>query len=134
MFSHAHNPERKYRCNTQAMRAPQNRDGAGRWPRGVSGNPGGRPKGLARAARELVGEDGMALVQLWWDIARDETRRDSDQLEASRLLAERGWGKTPTFAAIEEGDPLDLADAEKAAEEFTAAILRLADGPESDRA
>jgi hypothetical protein len=61
----------------------------------------------------------MALVQLWWDIARDETRRDSDRLEASRLLAERGWGKAPTFAAIEEGDPLDLADAEKAAEEFT---------------
>jgi hypothetical protein len=113
--------------------APQNRDGAGRWPRGVSGNPGGRPKGLARAARELVGEDGMALVQLWWDIARDETRRDSDRLEASRLLAERGWGKAPTFGAIEEGDPLDLADAEKAAEEFTAKILRLASDQESDR-
>jgi hypothetical protein len=65
----------------------------------------------------LVGEDGMALVRLWWDIARDETRRDSDRLEASRLLAERGWGKAPAYAAIEEGDPLDLADAEKAAEE-----------------
>jgi hypothetical protein len=75
----------------------------------------------------------MALVQLWWDIARDETRRDSDRLEASRLLAERGWGKAPTFAAIEEGDPLDLADAEKAAEEFTAKILRLASDQESDR-
>jgi hypothetical protein len=65
----------------------------------------------------LIGEDGMALVRLWWDIARDETRRDSDRLEASRLLAERGWGKAPAYAAIEEGDPLDLADAEKAAEE-----------------
>jgi hypothetical protein len=37
----------------------------------------------------------MALVQLWWDIARDETRRDRDRLEASRLLADRGWGKAP---------------------------------------
>jgi hypothetical protein len=42
-------------------------------------------------------------------------------------------GKAPTFAAIEEADPLDLADAEKAAEEFTAKILRLASDQESDR-
>src|SRR5262245_19924202 len=34
-----------------------------------SPNPGGRPKGLARATRELVGGDGRALVELWWSIA-----------------------------------------------------------------
>jgi hypothetical protein len=107
------------------MSAPQNRDGSGHWRRGVSGNPGGRPKGLAKATRELVGEDGMALAQLWWDIAQDETRRDRDRLEASRLLADRGWGKAAAYEPL-EGDPLDLADAEKAAEEFTAKILRLA--------
>jgi hypothetical protein len=99
----------------------------------VSGKPSGRPRGLARATRELVGDDGMPLVELWWDIARDETRRDSDRLEASRLLADRGWGKAATFESL-EGDPLDLADAEKAAEAFRAKILRLADRPESDRA
>jgi hypothetical protein len=43
-------------------------------------------------------------------------RRDSDRLEASRLLADRGWGQAPTFAAIEESDPLGLADVEKATE------------------
>lgn len=69
----------------------------------------------------------MALVELWWDIARDETRRDRDRLEASRLLADRGWGKAPTYAAIEEADPLDLANLEEAAEDFRARILRLAD-------
>ena len=133
LFSHAHKPEPDTGCDNPSVSAPQNRDGSGRWPKGVSGNPGGRPKGLAKATRELVGEDGMALAQLWWDIARDETRRDSHRLEASRLLAERGWGKAPAYAAIEEGDPLDLADAEKAAEEFTAKILRLASDQESDR-
>jgi hypothetical protein len=56
------------------MSTPQNRNRSGRFSKGVSGNPGGRPQGLARATRELVGEDGMALAQLWWDIARDETR------------------------------------------------------------
>jgi hypothetical protein len=52
-------------------------------------------------------------------------RRDSDRLEASRLLADRGWGKPASFEPL-EGDPLDLADAEAAAEDFCAAILRLA--------
>jgi hypothetical protein len=36
---------------------------------GRSGNPGGRPLSLAKATRELVGEDGMKLVELWWSIA-----------------------------------------------------------------
>jgi hypothetical protein len=96
---------------------------------GQSGNPRGRPKGLARATRELVGEDGMPLVELWWSIARDETRRDRDRLEASKLLADRGWGKAPAYEPI-EGDPFDLEDVEAAAEEFRKAILRLA--PDQD--
>jgi hypothetical protein len=75
----------------------------------------------------------MALAELGWSIASDPMRRDSDRLEASRLLADRGWGKPATFESL-EGDPLDLADAEKAAEEFQAKIMRLADRLESDRA
>jgi hypothetical protein len=119
-------------CENEAVSTVQNNGrttggvtGKGFMP-GQSGNPRGRPKGLAKATRELVGEDGMALVELWWDIARDETRRDRDRLEASRLLADRGWGKAPTYAAIEDADPLDLPSLEAAAEEFRASILRLA--------
>jgi hypothetical protein len=78
----------------------------------------------------LVGEDGMALAQLWWDVARDETRRDSDRLQASRLLAERGWRKAAVFGP-QEDDPIDLSDTEAAAEEFRARILRLAETPEA---
>ena len=36
--------------------------GAGFVP-GVSGNPGGRPKGLARTVREMVGEDGSLVAE-----------------------------------------------------------------------
>jgi hypothetical protein len=100
---------------------------------GYSGNPGGRPKGLAKATRQLVGEDGMALVELWWSIAQDPMARTSDRLEASRLLADRGWGKAAVFTQ-QEGDPLDLGDVEKAAEAFRAKIMRLADRTESDGA
>jgi hypothetical protein len=93
---------------------------------GQSGNPGGRPKSLAKATRALVGEDGMKLVEFWLSIMEDPMRRDSDRLEASRLLADRGWGKAANFEPL-EGDPLGLEDAERAAEEFRAQILRLAD-------
>jgi hypothetical protein len=83
---------------------------------------------LARATRELVGDDGILLAELWWSIAQDTMQKTSDRLEASRLLADRGWGKAPapTYAAIEEGDPLDLASLEQAAEDFRARILKLA--------
>jgi hypothetical protein len=96
-----------------------------RWKAGQSGNPSGAKKGIARASREIVGEDGHKLAELWWSIASDETRRDSDRLEASRLLAERGWGKAPAFAAM-EGDPLGFEDLQEAAEDFRRRVLRLA--------
>jgi hypothetical protein len=77
----------------------------------------------------LVGEDGLPLVQLWWDIAQDPMQRTSDRLVASRLLADRGWGKPADFEPL-DGDPLGLEDVEAAAEEFRAKILRLADAGE----
>jgi hypothetical protein len=70
----------------------------------------------------------MKLAELWWSIASDETRRDRDRLEASKLLADRGWGKTPTFEPL-EGDPLDLAVLEAAAEEFRASVHGVPRGP-----
>ena len=52
-------------------------------------------------------------------------------LEASRLLADRGWGNAAVFAPP-EGDPFDLEDVEAAAEEFRRMVLRLAaDEPEA---
>jgi hypothetical protein len=111
------------------MSTTQNRDRSGRFPKGISGNPSGRPQGLARATRELVGEDGHKLAEFWLSIMEDPMRRDSDRLEASRLLADRGWGRAASFEA-QQGDPLDLAALEEAAAEFRANILRLAP-PES---
>ena len=93
---------------------------------GRSGNPGGRPQGLAKATRALVGEDGLALVQLWWSITQDETKRVRDRLEASKLLADRGWGKAATYEP-QEGDPFDLALMEQAAERFRQNVIRLAE-------
>jgi hypothetical protein len=62
---------------------------------------------------------------------RASPRPPADRLEASRLLADRGWGKAAVFAD-QEGDPLDLEDVEAAAEEFRRMVLRLVEHePES---
>jgi hypothetical protein len=94
----------RYRCNTQAMSATQSRDGSGRFPRGVSGNPGGRPKGLARAARELLGDDGTKIAEFWLNTMLDQEQPMRFRLEASRLLADRGWGKALMSTESVAGD------------------------------
>ena len=76
------------------------------FPPGVSGNPGGRPKGLARRVRELVGEDGEAIVQFLVETMHDSSVRTRDRLEAARLLADRGWGRPAQALEIE----LELAN------------------------
>jgi hypothetical protein len=68
----------------------------------------------------------VSLVRFWLSIVEDENARTTDRLEASRLLAERGWGKAAVFAAVEDRDPLGLEDAEQAAGELRAEIVRLA--------
>jgi hypothetical protein len=59
---------------------------------GVSGNPGGRPKGLSRRVRELVGEDGDAIAEYMLSVMTDE-RGTADRIEAAKWLADRGFGK-----------------------------------------
>jgi hypothetical protein len=81
----------------------------GRFAPGTSGNPGGRPRGLARTVRELVGDDGDTIVAFWLEVMNDPTARTSDRLEASKLLAERGWGKPTLPVAAVEPTPDDDA-------------------------
>jgi hypothetical protein len=55
-----------------------------------------------RSTRELVGEDGTAVVELWLEIAMDPLRRAPERLHASELLADRGW-QSPSFPADRGG-------------------------------
>ena len=62
---------------------------------GVSGNPGGRPKGLSRRVRELGGEDGEAIAKYMLSVMNDERARTADRIEAGKWLANRGFGTAP---------------------------------------
>ena len=76
--------------------------------RGQSGNPGGRPKGVAKTVRDVCGGSPAELARLLFGIARDETARNADRIAAARELLDRGWGKAPALASVEGGDPLEL--------------------------
>ena len=75
---------------------------------GQSGNPGGRPKGLARAFRDTMGSPEEAARGLL-EIART-AKRPADRIAAWRELLDRGYGKAPAFAVMEADDPLELSD------------------------
>ena len=69
------------------------RDSAGKFVRGSSGNPGGRPKGLAALIRQKVGDSGEKLVTIAFKIANDNSALDKDRLTAIGWLADHGFGK-----------------------------------------
>jgi len=80
----------------------------------------------------VVGDDGRLIAEFWRDTMADPTCRMADRLEASRLLAERGWGKAAALVVVEEEDPLGLseADIDLLVTEFKTEVARLAALPD----
>ena len=75
---------------------------------GVSGNPGGRPPGLARLAREATG-DGVDVVGFFTLVSRGKKPAgwpDGEKLTADHMfranewLADRGFGKAPLLLDV----------------------------------
>jgi hypothetical protein len=56
---------------------------------------------LTQATHELLGEDGGAIVKFWMSVLADGSAKISERMEASRLLAEFGWGKTARDARFD---------------------------------
>jgi uncharacterized protein DUF5681 len=103
-----------------------------RFGKGESGNPSGRPKGIARLTRELFGGNlDETIVQFWAGVmaggALPDGRKPTvkESLEASKLLANYGWGKPAEFVPIEDADPLGLSDA--TARSMTETLYKRAD-------
>lgn len=104
---------------------PQNKlhnTGRTHWPKGKSGNPGGRPKGLASLVRSKT-KDGQELVALMLKIMRGTltaTRPDADgnpyeaepsikeRIQAIEWLADRGFGKSPMSLELTGADGKDF--------------------------
>lgn len=67
------------------------------FPKGVSGNPGGRPRGLAAYVRENT-DGGEEIVELMVSVMRGDViggqvPRIRDRMDAATWLADRAFGK-----------------------------------------
>lgn len=75
------------------------------WPKGKSGNPGGRPKGLGGAVRALAGDDGHKLIEGLFALAFGTDKQMEavfgkalkpavkDRRECIKELLDRGFGR-----------------------------------------
>lgn len=82
--------------------SPENRDSSGRFLPGISGNPGGRPVGLAGMIREATSE-GSELVEFMLGVFRGEHGEDLRmRADAATWLTDRGFGKPTQIPSVED--------------------------------
>jgi hypothetical protein len=98
--------------------------GAGFRP-GVSGNPSGRPRGLSRQVRDLVGDDGHAVADFMFAVMNDADQRTSDRMDAAKWLADRGFGKSAPPVDPEADLARPVIDTDKLSDSELQALIDL---------
>jgi hypothetical protein len=77
-----------------------------KWVKGVSGNPGGRPK-LEVSIRELAQQHGMEALETLVQVMR--TGKPGERLIAANAILDRAYGK-PSQSIEMSGDRTTLVD------------------------
>lgn len=79
------------------------------FPKGKTGNPGGRPKlpEDVRHVRELARQYTEQAIETLAKVMRS-SKSDSAKVAAVNTILERGWGKAPQPVTGEEGGPVEV--------------------------
>ena len=109
------------RNKTGAKSPLEGRNEAGQFVKGVSGNPGGRPKRTPeeQEAIEMMKKATPEMVELVLSIAKSEKASFYTKLQAAELILNRSMGKPETYLRVENG--------EMSREEATASLMALFD-------
>ena len=104
----------------------EGRNESGQFQKGVSGNPGGRPKRTQaeQKAIDMMKEATPEMVELVLKIAGDENASYYARLQAAELILNRSMGKPETYLRVENG--------EMSREEATASLMALFDAVDDD--
>jgi hypothetical protein len=96
------------------------------FPKGVSGNPGGRPKsaGLVARIREET-RDGEEIADFMLSVFRDESASRRDRMEAASWLTDRAYGRAAQTVRQEVEVPAGVSFAELTDEQRQALLARI---------
>jgi len=83
--------------------SPGNKPNQGRWKKGQSGNPNGRPAGYAEFKAKCREATDEALAAL-----RTALTDPDSAVAAARVLLEFGWGKPTQPLENADGSPLSI--------------------------
>jgi hypothetical protein len=86
-------------------KAPKRRGPGRPFQKGVSGNPGGRPRDIAEI-RELARSHAPAAIGTLVEIMTDREKSPAARVSAATEILSRGYGKPPQELTGANGEPL----------------------------